>query len=240
MVTGFGPFPGVPFNASTTLVQELAAKPIRCVPRAQISTAILPTDWRMAAAEARRLIAALRPDAVLHFGVSRRCTGFEIEMQARNLALPYLDVSGRPPLGRTVRRGAPPVLGATLPAPMLVHRLRLAGLPALMSRDAGRYLCNALLYETLLVRQELKTAPLAGFVHIPSLPEESSLNGSAHSHRAWRELRLGADIIIRSVIPEAAAAKRNAQALKGRPAPGSYTAMRRPAARALGTGRQIG
>jgi pyrrolidone-carboxylate peptidase len=41
------------------------------------------------------------------------------------------------------------MLTATYPAARLVQRLRMEGLPAQLSADAGRYLCNAVLFESL-------------------------------------------------------------------------------------------
>jgi pyroglutamyl-peptidase len=205
LLTGFGPFPGVPFNASSTLVAHLADTSARLIPRPSILSATLPTDWREAAVQSRRLIETFDPDVILHFGVSRRCTGFEIETQARNQASVFLDCAGRAPDGRKIRRGAPPKLKTTLPAPVLAQRLRLAGLPAMVSSDAGRYICNAVLYETLLRIRDRKPATLVGFIHIPALP---SLNGNgAHGEaaRAWRGLKTGAEIILRSTIPLAIA-----------------------------------
>jgi pyroglutamyl-peptidase len=218
LVTGFGPFPGVPFNASSSLVDHLAENQTRSVPRATIFSATLPTDWRHAAIEARHLVERFDPHVILHFGVSRRCTGFEVETQARNLASPFLDQAGLAPVGRTVRRSAPPILKTTVPASLLVQRLRLLGLPAVLSADAGRYLCNAVLYETLHHIRDRKPAPLVGFIHIPALPAESGNGAFGEAARAWRELKAGAEIIVRSMIPFAMAARR----------------------RGLGTARQIG
>ncbi len=208
LVTGFGPFPGVPFNASSSLVDHLAETGTRSVPRATLFSATLPTDWRNAALQSRSLVERFDPHVVLHFGVSRRCTGFEVETQARNLASPFLDHAGRAPLGRTIRRSAPPLLKTTLPAPLIVQRLRLAGLPAVLSADAGRYLCNAVLYETLLHTKDRKPAPLVGFIHMPALPSEFGNGSIDHLARAWRELKMGAEIVVRSTIPLAMAARR--------------------------------
>ncbi len=208
LVTGFGPFPGVPFNASSALAEYLAASPPRSVPSAMIRAAILPTDWRRAAILSRRLAERFDPDVIIHFGVSRRCTGFEVETQARNLASPFVDQGGRAPVGRTVRRGTPPTLKTNLPATTLVQRLRLAGLPAILSADAGRYICNAVLYETLLDRQHRTPARLTGFIHIPALPPEPGNGASGDAAKAWRELKTGAKIIVNSTIPLAMAARR--------------------------------
>ena len=50
-----------------------------------------------------------------------------------------------------------------IPAAEIAAKIRRAGIAARISHDAGAYLCNATLYETL---QRQKDLP-AGFIHIP-------------------------------------------------------------------------
>lgn len=45
----------------------------------------------------------------------------------------------------------------------ITSKIRRAGIAARISHDAGAYLCNATLYETLQRQKELA----AGFIHIP-------------------------------------------------------------------------
>jgi pyroglutamyl-peptidase len=173
LITGFGPFPATPFNASAGLVQAIERKAAERFLPYDLRCAILPTDWREAPALVGALVAELKPVAVVHFGVSSRATGFQIETVGYNAANGAADCSGRLPHGYHVRRSAPPRLAATLPVGQLAWQLRLAGLPVSLSSDAGRYLCNATLYHTLLVSAAFPDPPLAGFVHIPALkPEE--------------------------------------------------------------------
>lgn len=209
LVTGFGPFPGVPFNASSALVAHLAETGLPRTAGASLHTAILPTDWRQAEAEVEALIRTVRPDVILHFGVARRARGFEVETRAFNERRASPDQSGRLPGGRSVKPGAPPVLAATLPCAQLVRSLRLARLPAMLSRDAGRYLCNATLYRSLLHARSASGAPLVGFIHIPALaltPADSA------GPCGWRELKAGAETIFRSLIPYARQARLRSRA----------------------------
>lgn len=194
-VTGFGPFPGVPFNASGHLIRELAGMRLRTVPAPQLTVAALPTDWRQAVAGLRALARAVRPDVLVHFGVSPAARGFVIETRAFNQTCARPDCTGALPAARCVRGAASDVLKATLPAARLLQRLRMAGIPAALSGDAGRYLCNAVLFESLALAEASPGGALAGFIHIPPLaaPEhgETLANGFG-----WSVLRRGAAIII--------------------------------------------
>jgi pyroglutamyl-peptidase len=99
LVTGFGPFPGVPVNASATLVTALREVSQFSDAFVRLHTAILPTDWREAPAQARALIEELAPDAVLHFGVSARVSDFQIETRAYKFRRSRPDCAGRLPGG---------------------------------------------------------------------------------------------------------------------------------------------
>lgn len=196
-VTGFGPFPGVPFNASERLIRDLAEMPARGVPAPHIATAALPTDWRQALGALRAFAAAARPDVLVHFGVSSRAKGFVIETRAFNQTSGRADCLGALAGGRCVRANAVGVLRTNLPAARLVQRLRVEGIAATLSADAGRYLCNAVLFESLALCAA-DGARLAGFVHIPPLapPEEgATLPGGF----GWDQLRLGARLILDTI-----------------------------------------
>ncbi len=199
LVTGFGPFPDMPFNASAALVRHLADEAQLRGARVRLDTAILPTSWRKAPSEAAAYLERLKPDAVVHFGVSSRATGFHFETRAANARRDAADCDGLPPGGYYAMRGGVPYLAATLPAEALVRRLRLAGLPACISRDAGRYLCNATLYHTLYIASRAPSvhAPLAGFIHIPALPDDGT--SAVGAGLGWAELRRGASEILRGL-----------------------------------------
>jgi pyroglutamyl-peptidase len=72
------------------------------------------------------------------------------------------------PAAEHVSAHGPEFLPATLPAAHIVTRLRRRGLPARISRDAGGYLCNALLYRSLEIAQVHGAPGRSGFVHLPA------------------------------------------------------------------------
>ena len=201
-VTGFGPFPGVPFNVSAALAEYLGRAAPR-PPRLEVFATVLPVEWRRAAAEARRLIEAVEPHAVLHFGVSQRAKGFVIETRAVNLTSRRADHANAVPAGHCVRRGAATVLTAAFQAERLARRLRLAGIAATVSADAGRYLCNAVFYETLAHSARLNTPPLAAFIHIPALTAAQMEGGGPPVRCGWDMLRAGGELVLRLAAQEA-------------------------------------
>ena len=167
LLTAFGPFPGVPVNATMRLVPALEESVARHFPDVRCRTLMLATEWLTApgrVAEARRE----EPfDLVLHFGVSSRARGFEVETRARNACQHAPDAAGALPPGPYLESGGPAHLPVSLPVRHIVSRLRARGIPAFASRDAGAYLCNAVLFHSLA---EAPGLPLArtGFIHIPA------------------------------------------------------------------------
>jgi pyroglutamyl-peptidase len=190
LVTGFGPFPTIAHNASASLALALAKSP--AAPGLNIATAIIPVLWASARAAAWRAAARFQPHAILHFGVSKRAFGFEIETRAFNMSGPREDRAGvvRPeqPL---VPRGKP-VLMSTLPPPDLLKALTANGLPAALSEDAGRYLCNALFYWSL--HDGEPDGRLVSFVHMPALGAEMEVE----PRLTMEEVVAGARILIRA------------------------------------------
>lgn len=120
-----------------------------------------------------------KPDGLLCLGV---CPDpfFRVELMAKNLALPSVDVAGeRPPSDGRMRivPDAPPAYWTGLPAEWLVERME-KGRVRLSARstethyshthlwpDAGFYLCNQIFY--LAIQHLEGRAPHRGFVHVP-------------------------------------------------------------------------
>jgi pyroglutamyl-peptidase len=173
LVTGFGPFPGVPVNASATVAEAL----MRTAPIAGVNlfAEVIPVDWDHAAEVSREAIAKHRPHAILHFGVAKRAAKFEVETRALNMSTAREDNNGRKRGARCLEAGGPLVRESTLPAGLLLRALRQSGYPAVLSRNAGRYLCNAILY-TSLGAASGNGGPLVAFVHLPAFGVEGNVS----------------------------------------------------------------
>jgi len=160
LLTGFEPFGLFRRNVTSEAVSKLGGRERAGV---RLRAVVLPVAWPRASRVLQRALDRFRPDAVLAFGIHGKKTGaFRVETVARNeLRFRIPDNDGRRYRGRAVVRGGPRTLGVALPASELLGALRRASVPARFSRDAGRFLCNAVYYWLLA-----KGIP-AAFVHVP-------------------------------------------------------------------------
>jgi pyroglutamyl-peptidase len=178
LLTGFGPFPGVPSNASADLVRKVVRVARRALPEFNFAVAVLPTEWT----RAPRLIAALhrrhRPILALHFGVASGAESIRLEMEARNSCRPSLDAADALPPASVLSVDGPSARHSTIAVKAIAKELSARGYPASVSDDAGGYLCNAVLYHSLALA-EARGGCQVGFVHIPpDLSEPSQMAGA--------------------------------------------------------------
>lgn len=167
LLTGFGPFPGALENPSAWLAETLASSPLARGPSVSLHAEVLPTEWAAVSSRAPRLLKTLKPQLILHFGLSRRTRGFRIERSAHNRILPRADASGALPTRGSVIPAGHDRLDSPFPADRLAAHLRQNGVAAAASRSAGRYLCNFLYYFSLDWARRQPTPCHAIFVHIP-------------------------------------------------------------------------
>lgn len=130
LITGFGPFPGVPVNPAEALVTALAG----AFPRG-VQAVILPTEWRVL--EHLPNLAATA-DRVLMFGVSARARHVRYERMAWPDATPMPDDRGALPASAPSR-----IHYSRLPVAELAEGARRDGFDANVSSNPGRYVCNA-------------------------------------------------------------------------------------------------
>ena len=165
LLIGFGPFPGAPFNPSAALVKTLARRRRPALAEIVCTTHVFATAYAAVDHDLPRLL-ALKPDVILMFGLAGRRRQLCIETRARNaVSVLFPDASGyRPQCGVIVRDGEAALPGAA-PFADLLGALRGHRVPARLSRDAGRYLCNYAYWRAL--ERARSGRPLVQFVHIP-------------------------------------------------------------------------
>lgn len=164
LLTAFGAFPGAPVNPTMAIVQLIGRRHARRLARlgVELHTAVLPVVYEGAERRALELIAATRPDAVLHLGVARR-KKLSFETRARNRLSVLRPDAGRQRAGRLlVEPHGRSTLPSRAPAAQCVRAMDAAGARCARSNNAGDYLCNQTLFATLQ-----SGAPLAAFVHVP-------------------------------------------------------------------------
>jgi pyroglutamyl-peptidase len=180
LITGFGPFPGAPYNPTPTLVQRLLQ--LRRPAFADIERIghVFPVSYRAVDHELPELLAGHRPDALLMFGLAARTPYLRIESRARNAVSVLWPDSAHSRLRTlSIEAGAEAQVFGQLPQKLL--RAALAtGIDARSSRDAGRYLCNYLCWRAIEATQTQRGPRLAAFVHVPLVAR----TGSPSSHAA--------------------------------------------------------
>ncbi|HXX25032.1 MAG TPA: pyroglutamyl-peptidase I [Pseudolabrys sp.] len=167
LITGFGPFPGAPFNPTTPLVKGLAKLRRPALAEVKIVTHIFATSYAAVDSELPRLIARHRPDALLMFGLAPCARWLRVETRAQNTLALLPDVGGTALRSRAIAKGEPAALAMPAPARRLLGAARAIRLPAALSRDAGRYLCNYLCWQAALAAR--KGPRIAAFVHVPNI-----------------------------------------------------------------------
>jgi pyroglutamyl-peptidase len=206
LLAGFGPFPGAPSNPSAALAKALArrrrpalAALVRCAH--VFATAYAAVDRDMAK------LFADKPDVVLVFGLAARRPHVCLETRARNAAsVIFPDASGYRPSSNVIEFGAPAALISRAPFIPLLAALRAAGVPARLSRDAGRYLCNYAYWRAL--ERAHNGRPLVQFVHIPAVahnPQPRRRRRSVHRSPCLAQLVAAAERLLIALV---AASKR--------------------------------
>jgi pyroglutamyl-peptidase len=203
LITGFGPFPGAPFNPTQPLVNRLLRLRRPALGDVELTGHIFPVTYRAVDRELPQLLEQRRPDALLMFGLAGRTPYVRIETRARNAVTTLW-----PDADHTrVRKGSiAPDAGAMMFGPhtaKLLRAARASGVDVRASRDAGSYLCNYLSWraiEAVGARHDpekrkpvfgedhaaakISHGPaLAAFVHIPLVARDA---GSQHKGTARR------------------------------------------------------
>jgi pyroglutamyl-peptidase len=169
LLTGFGPFPGAPYNPTIPLVQRLTTLRRPALDAVALSSHIFHVTYRTVDRELPELIARLRPQAMLMFGLAGRTAHLRIETRARNaVTTTFPDADRAIARKGSIVEGAHPLVFGPHTA-RLLSAARATGIDARASRDAGSYLCNYLSWRAIEATQAEGGPRLAAFIHIPQL-----------------------------------------------------------------------
>src|SRR3954447_12050288 len=174
LITGFGPFPGAPYNPTMPLVPRLLRLRRPALRDVEFSGHVFPVTYQAVDRELPQLLAKHRPHALLMFGLATRTRYVRIETRARNaVTMLWPDADHT-----SVRKGS--IAGgadARMLGPHTAKLLRAAlgtGIDARASRDAGSYLCNYLSWRAIEAVDNDDGPRLAAFVHVPLLQRDAS------------------------------------------------------------------
>src|SRR6201996_3905339 len=156
LVTGFGAFPGAPFNPTTPLVARLTRLRRPAFDGVILTGHIFDVTYRTVDRELPELVTRLRPHALLMFGLATRTAHLRIETRARNAVSTRLpDAGGSRAQNASIVR----TVDAMSFGPHTANLLRAAratGIDARTSRDAGAYLCNYLSWRAIEATRQPK------------------------------------------------------------------------------------
>jgi pyroglutamyl-peptidase len=174
LITGFGAFPGAPYNPTMPLVERLMRLRRPAFDDVELSSHIFHVSYATVDRELPGLLGKHRPHALLMFGLAARASYLRIETRARNaITTIWPDADGT-----RVRRGSIAAGADALTiGPHTVKLLRAAlasGIDARLSRDAGSYLCNYLSWRAIEATQHDDGPRLAAFIHVPLLARDGS------------------------------------------------------------------
>jgi pyroglutamyl-peptidase len=192
LVTGFGPFPGAPYNPTQPLVERLLRLRRPALSDVETTGYIFPVTYKAVDGELPELLAKRRPDALLMFGLASRTAYLRIETRARNAVTTLWPDADH----ARVRKGSiVGDAGAAMFGPHTARLLRAAlatGVDVRASRDAGSYLCNYLSWRAIEAvaagRAQTSDGPvLAAFVHVPPVARDSGAQRRGMTDRVTPE-----------------------------------------------------
>lgn len=192
LLTGFGPFPGVPRNPSQSVVERF---PDRLAGQ-EIHRVVLPTIYDKAGTTIETLLLETTPDICLCLGVAAN-DFLRLETVARNHGtVGIADQSGAVRTGPIAPDG-PELYSCTLPFEAVHDALKLRGIAADLSDDAGGYVCNHVFYSArhAVTRHRLATA--CGFLHVP--PVGTGDRESEDLDRLTGSVRTTVEILIEQI-----------------------------------------
>jgi pyroglutamyl-peptidase len=207
LITGFGPFPGAPYNPTQPLVARLTRLRRPALADVELATHIFPVTYRAVDQELPKLLAKLRPQALLMFGLAARTAHVRIETRARNAVTMLW-----PDAAQTrVRKGSiglgPDAMMFGPHTAKLLSAARATGIDARPSRDAGAYLCNYLSWRAIEAADTDDHLQLAAFIHIPLLARSTSLRKGA-SRITLEELVDAGEAMLMEMVKQARQAAR--------------------------------
>ena len=187
LITGFGAFPGAPFNPTQPLVARLLRLRRPALADVELAGHIFQVTYKTVDRELPQLLAKHRPQALLMFGLAGSTPYLRVETRARNAVTTLWPDADH----ALIRKGS--ISGgvdAMMFGPHTAKLLRAAdgsGVDARSSRDAGSYLCNYLSWRAIEAVRSDGDVSLAAFVHVPLVPRNGEARRKDTSHRVTLE-----------------------------------------------------
>ncbi len=168
LLTGFDPFGGESINPAYEAVKEVKAPEGVELIKLQVPTKFSESFQCVKAAMEKE-----KPDAVICVGQAggrKAVTPERIAINIMDAETP--DNDGFIPTDLPVVSGGENAIFSTLPVKKIVAAIKAAGVPAQLSNSAGTFVCNRLMYGVLNFCKEYYPRTIAGFIHVPFIPQQ--------------------------------------------------------------------
>ena len=213
LITGFGPFPGAPYNPTGPLVARLLRLRRPALGDVELSGHIFPVTYAAVDRQLPTLLAKHRPQALLMIGLAARTPYVRIETRARNAVTTIWPDAEHTRLRKgSIARGRDAMMFGPHTAKLL-HAALGTGIDARASRNAGSYLCNYLSWRAIEAtgarhdpekacpaldagwepvfgkdHAQMRDGPrLAAFIHVPLLARDGSSERKGNGSRITLE-----------------------------------------------------
>jgi pyroglutamyl-peptidase len=205
LVSGFGPFPGAPYNPTQHLVARLVRLRRPALADVELIEHVFHVSYGAVDRELPALLAAHRPDALLMFGLAQRTPYVRIETRARNTVTALWPDADHSRAGTTrIARNAAASRVFGPHTTLLLRAAQTSGVWAKSSRDAGRYLCNYLSWRAIEATDAENGPRLAAFIHVPLVPRNAvDRSSSAQSRVTFEQLVDAGEAALMAMIKQA-------------------------------------
>lgn len=133
---------------------------------------VLPTSSKHGTLELMHHLETLRPDIVIALGLAADAKKVRLERVALNFDdFLIADNNGDRITETPIVEGASNAYFSNLPLKLMQKELEKKGTPTEISLSAGSFVCNHIYYHLLHALHQKNKEALAGFIHIPALPQ---------------------------------------------------------------------
>ncbi len=194
LITGFEPFAGSAINPSQLLIKAFETQH---KVNDNLYTCLLPVDTNNAPIKLIDSLDFYQPDAVVCLGQATGRALISLEKVAINLLnFRIPDNQGNKIEDQPIVQDAPVAYFSTLPIHKLHQAITASGIPCEVSYSAGTYLCNQVFYILMHHIASNGLLTMAGFVHLPALPEQVVGQGRDCPSMSLNIMRMAVDRII--------------------------------------------
>ncbi|XP_027017180.1 pyroglutamyl-peptidase 1 isoform X1 [Tachysurus fulvidraco] len=161
VLTGFGPFRQYLVNQSWEAVKGL--KRMGLGANIEIHIVEIPVCYSKAQQAIAEIWHNLKPKVAIHVGIASGTKCIILEQTGKNSGYKDRDVCGICPADNCCIQGGAERLDSIIDMRSIAKCLKGLGLDVIYSRDAGRYLCDFVLYHSLHYGQRR-----AALIHVPA------------------------------------------------------------------------